>query len=266
MTVQHVSIKHLIERLLKFWWLIIILAIIGGISGFLLASAISPRYEAVARLSTSIDYSISPNIEDYQEDRIIQDVGFLIISDEVLRNTRQALSLEGIDISEEETREMFYIERLDDLWTLRVTNPDPRLAAKMANAWLAEAYGHIDRAFQHAITAAALATYIDSLDQCLYADPEEAENFALCKMNSIEAVAAEIQEKSETLTEELRKSRTIYPALRYNIISEAPVPQEATYQTRGILTFSGALLGGVAAMLVTLIITTRRIVKGGGDA
>ncbi len=88
MAKNNISPKIIINKAINKWWLFFLFAVLGGAIGFLISMVHTPRYEAVARISTSIDYTISPKIEDYQEDRVIQDAGLLMISDDVLKAVR----------------------------------------------------------------------------------------------------------------------------------------------------------------------------------
>ncbi len=262
MAKNNISPKIIINKAINKWWLFFLFAVLGGTIGFLISMVQTPRYEAVARISTSIDYTISPKIEDYQEDRVIQDTGLLMISDDVLKAVRSNLAAHGIAITHQEMMDSFTMERIDDLWTLRVTNFDPELAEEMANAWMDEAYLQLDTAFQHAQIANSITVYIDSLERCLYADAEEAENYALCKVSSTDAITTEILKKTDLLKSELNLGRTINPSLRYSIISYAQTPNEPVFHTRGILILSNILLGVLAAFTVIVIISGKDKTKG----
>jgi len=262
MAKKYISPKKIINKAIKKWWLFFLFAVLGGAIGFLISMVQTPRYEAVARISTSIDYTISPKIEDYQEDRVIQDTGLLMISDDVLEAVRSNLADNGIAITHQEMIDSFTMERIDDLWTLRVTNFNPKLAEEMANVWMDEAYLQLDTAFQHAQTANSITVYIDSLERCLYADAEEAENYALCAVSSTDAITTEILKKTDLLKSELNLGRTINPSLRYSIISYAQTPNEPVFHTRGILILSNILLGVLAACTVIVIISGKEKTKG----
>lgn len=258
MAEKQISSRKTIDNILHKWWLVFLLMVVGGGIGFLIATLQPARFEATARISTSIDYTLAPRLEDYQEDRAIQEAGNVIFSDAVLEAVQAKLADKGISLGYEDILDTFSIERVDDLWTLRVTSSDPQLAAAAANAWLEEAYLQLNTAFEHAQTAETLGVYLQSLDDCLYADPEEIEQYALCAMNSTEALTEEILEKTELRNEELELSRALFPAMRYALVNEAQVPTSATLHTRGILVLSGAMLGFLVSVLLVVSLSKKR--------
>ena len=243
-----------IERLIRSWWLLLIFMVIGGIIGYSIFDTFPPRYEAAASIATGIDYTFSPELEDYEEDRAINEAGRLIMSDSVLNNVETTLKSKGYMVSHQEILDTFYTERIDDLWTLRVTGSDPIIAAEFANTWLDEAYTQLDDAFKNAQDAYALTEYINSLEDCLQADPVEAQQYALCNISSTDEINKEIERVTNQRNDELILARAQYPAMRYSIVSEAYPPSEPDFHSRGILVLSSSVFGLVFAILVVFLI------------
>jgi uncharacterized protein involved in exopolysaccharide biosynthesis len=240
--------KLIIERTIRRWPLLFMAMLLGGAAAYGVSALLPPRYEAVAQVTTNIDYTIAPEIDDHLEDRAINEAGWLMVSYKVLGNVLSSAEEEGMDITYQDIKDTFSVERIDDLWTLRVVGPDPEDVVALANIWVEEAYAQLDEAAEHAQAASVLGTYLTSLEDCLDALPDEGGSYALCTADNVDDLAGEIEEKTLLLNKELELSRAIHPAARYALVSYAQVPVEPVFHTRGTLVFSGALLGLVIAL------------------
>ena len=250
--------KTTVERLIDKWWLLLVAMVLGGTLGMFVSAMRPPRYEAVALISTSIDYTFSPNLEDYEEDRAINKAGELVMSDSVLQKTLEAINSFGYEYSYQEMLNDFSLERRDDLWTLRVTTVDAQMSADMANAWLEEAYLQLEEAFTNAQEAYALTEYLSSLEDCLQADAEEASQYALCNENSFEAIYEEIERVTEIRNQKLIKSRAQYPAVRYSVVRKATPPVKPSLNQQGIIVLSASFLGLLAAIVFITILPIKK--------
>ena len=249
--------KLLIEKTISKWRLLFLAMLAGGIAAYGAAGLFPARYEAVAQVTTNIDYSIAPEIDDHMEDRAINEVGWLMVSYPVLSNVLETVKEQGMEITYQDIMDHFTVERIDDLWTLRVTGSDPEAAAFLANVWVDEAYTQLDAASEHAQAASALRAYIYSLKNCLDALPDQSGNFALCTVDNVDKITKELTIKTKQLNEELELSRAIHPAQRYALVSHALTPTEPTFHVQGVLVLNGALLGLIFAVVYLLMRASR---------
>jgi len=67
------SLKIFTESLIQKWWVLFMAIVVGGMIGAGLSFVLPARYEADARISTSVDYTLLPELQDYEEDRIINE-------------------------------------------------------------------------------------------------------------------------------------------------------------------------------------------------
>ncbi|MCD6577288.1 MAG: hypothetical protein J7K66_04655 [Anaerolineaceae bacterium] len=251
-----------IQKIILKWWLLFLAMLAGGVLGYFISTRLAPRYEAAAKISASIDYTISCELEDYQEDRAINKAGWLMTSDSVLKNVHKQITEQGIDISYQGILDSFSVERIDDLWTLRVTSYKPENAVLFANLWADEAYSQLDQASEHAQNASVLMAYIYSLESCLEETPENSNQYAICTIDNVDALSSEIFAKTELLNQELELSRALLPSARYALVSYAQTPTESLVHTRGILVLSGSFLGLICAFAFLFIFFERE--KPGG--
>lgn len=132
-TTKEVNIKELFEIIIKKWWLILLLTIIGfGVAFFYTVKYITPEYEAKTVLYIgqeggslgSIDVSLgqlnanSQLLIDYK-----QIASTRLVINEVIKNL-------GLNMSYEEFQSNILVESIQDsrLFTVGFRNPDPQVA------------------------------------------------------------------------------------------------------------------------------------------
>jgi len=242
------SPKLFIESLIQKWWVLFLAIAIGGALGAGISLVLPARYEAEARISTSVDYTILPELEDYEEDRIINEAGWVMNSDEVLLDVQERAKKQGMRISFEDIKDRFSADRIDDLWALRVADSNQETAATLANIWADASFQYLMTAHKKALEASAIRSMIAGLESCQQ-DQGEA-TLALCNSTDRETLREEINALTADLEDALTLSKGLNPASNYAINSYAVVPLSASYHTRGVLAFLGMLLGLISGILM----------------
>jgi len=242
------SPRKFMEDLIHRWWVIFLAIALGGLLGTALSTLNPPRYQAEARISTSIDYTILPELEDYEEDRIINESGWVMLSDMVLREVQKRAAGEGVNVAFAEILERFSADRIDDLWALRVVGDDPREVSQLANIWAGVSYQHLADAHANALQASAVRSAFAALENCEQAEAPDA--IALCQSTDTQSLQAELDILTAELDEALALSQGLNPASNYTINSYAEVPSLPSYQARGIMAFLGMLIGLVSGLVV----------------
>jgi hypothetical protein len=243
------SPKKYIEKLIQYWWVLFLTIVIGGLIGTGLSLLRPPRYEAAAMISTSIDYSLLPELEDYEEDRIINEAGWVMLSDEVLLTVQHQADDAGISVSFEEMLDRFSADRIDDLWSLRVVGADPKAAADLANLWVDEAHQQLTKARAFALEASAIRSAIAALESCRQGDVDQGPGLTLCESADRDSLQTELETLTVELDEALALSRGLNPASSYTINRYSQIPTSPSYQARGVMAMLGMLLGLVSGLV-----------------
>ena len=242
------SPRKIMEDLIHRWWVIFLAIAIGGLLGTAFSTLSPPRFQAEARISTSIDYTILPDLEDYEEDRIINEAGWVMMSDPVLLAVQERAEGEGVNVPFADLTERFSVDRIDDLWALRVIGADPQQISQLANIWVDVSYQNLTDAHAFALQASALRSTIAALEDC--EDAEWPDALALCQSTDPQSLQAELDTLTAELDEALALSQGLNPASNYTINSYAEVPSLPSYQARGIMAFLGMLIGLVSGLVV----------------
>lgn len=132
------------KRIVKYWWVVAIAILLGGVVGFVFHQLQPPVYEAKATYYASIDSTKMPEltVEQYQYDEDIS-LGMTkgaLLSPQAIQATIQQAKANNIQVDQYTLEVNSTIEREHTLWELRYRSPDPALAQTLANVWVEQGY------------------------------------------------------------------------------------------------------------------------------
>ena len=129
------------KRILKFWWLVLLLSIAGGIIGFIIHRQKPPLYEAKAVFMASIDFNkiSSPKIlTQYEEDISLVIVEVALI--QALPTVSTYVLDNNLMTDPNLLHDQSFIERKNAYWELRFQYSDPVVAQNITNYWAQQAF------------------------------------------------------------------------------------------------------------------------------
>jgi capsular polysaccharide biosynthesis protein len=252
MALGEISPLRSIQSILKHWWVLVLLGVLGGGIGWLVHYLRPPLYEAKAVMAFNIDFPslTDENLSIYIADQTFGAGGALMFSTSVLEQLVSEAQSRGIDVNLTTIVKMVqYPERRQNLWTLRVRHPDPQTAADLANLWAEISYQQLEEAHSHAVRASVLQTYLQALGEC--PDPPDLNPPppAICAgqggidRQDLPAIEAE-------LNAEIQASRGILTDLLFTFSQRAQVPDGPVSFETGSLVISGALIGFLCGVLL----------------
>ncbi len=254
-----------LNRLLRGWWLMVLLAVLGALLGRAAAAFLPPVYVAQAEYYVSFDFELFA-AEHHLEYIVALDlreplgaVDDLIYADDVIAGAVRRLQAEGLSISEDEFRARVRLDRYYTTWMFTARAADPQTAARLANAWaqaadpvLQEAYGHAVAAWESSLELALLETCFSGGDLAA-GNACAGTNFA-----SAAEVSARLNEATARLERERAASRRLDPAIRLELVRLAEVPAAPQRHAAGVLLLAGAALGWLAGVLLVAAGLPRR--------
>jgi uncharacterized protein involved in exopolysaccharide biosynthesis len=238
--IQEVKPVEELNLLLRKWVVLLLFGILGGLVGLGVSLLLPPRYEARATLQISLDLPQTQVYTDAQTDYILNSVIHVVDSTALLQELAAGYQSEGEQVRVSD----FTLERRQSLWDLVVRNPDPVLAAELANAWLDQSAARLEETHRHAVQAAELALELDLLQGCL-GDAVHPLCESVSDMAALESV---IDGLSELYQQEERASQGLNPSLTWLVESRASIPSIPAARQRGALTLAGMGIG----LLLTL--------------
>jgi len=241
--------SDLFEILSRNWMLILAVALLGAFVGLVFSWLRVPVYEAEATLGINIIYGVTEHLELVVEDRALNRVSSLIVSDSVLEDTLdllpQFLKDERQWWGASEFRSALRLDRRLAESGLVVKDADPVVAADVAETWAEVSLLHLDEAVQHAWRAAMLIEERFDVGCILDSSGDELHPLWQCLVTPLD-LAPEVS--VDQLQNELELTRGILPNISYELLRSPAIPQKPAIWGRGVYTISGGLLGLVLGL------------------
>jgi capsular polysaccharide biosynthesis protein len=239
-----------LKHLLRYWWVLVALIIIGGGIGWLLHGLRAPLYEARAAITVNINYDRSGYLTDIEEDQAMEAVGQVINSTAVQAALLANLQASGDPITPVQWESMHTLERTDVLWVLIVRSADPQQAADLANAWADVAYPTLQDALYHASKAETQQRYQDALMACIQPGATAGPLPEVCQDSTPDQITAEIQQASLTVQQELPQGLGLMPSTLVAFNDRAVVPESPVRYAGNIFVFGGGAIGFLVGIIL----------------
>jgi hypothetical protein len=250
----YIQITPLLKRVLKRWPLIMLLGFIGVVVGFGISLLLPSRYEAAASIAVSVDYGRIEEIDLVTEERILDRVRQLMLSDETFSLVKEEVIVKsGLSDDWDSLDEFCKNFRLDarlSRWEMIGIHTDPEMAALLANVWQEINLSRLDEAMEHAWKAQSLQGVKFNVACVLLLTGEEDDSLYRCVTVGPD-LSSEVVEK---LRHEIDESHGIIPVIQYEPIQRASPPDHPVLWSRGLLIFSGGMAGFIIGFLVTIIL------------
>jgi uncharacterized protein involved in exopolysaccharide biosynthesis len=234
------------------WQGFILLGLLGAIVGFVISFILSPRYEAIAAITVSVDYGRTEIDSLVTEDRILDRIWQLMISDQtfeiVIDELNETHGEQQAWSSIETLRKHTRLDARLSRWEMIGIHSDPEFAKAIANAWKKINLERLDAAMEHAWRAQSLQGVSFEIGCVNLLTGEEAEALYHC-VTVGEGVSPNVVDE---LREEITASHGIHPGTSYELVQHATTPQRAVLWPRGVLIFSGAMMGVIVGFFLAL--------------
>jgi capsular polysaccharide biosynthesis protein len=202
------------NRVLRSWWWVFLLTLLGGVVGWSIHALRPPVYESSAKISFNIDYTHSGQLTDVEEDQILGVAGDVIASPGVLDKVVSAAQAKGISIDRPALNNSISQERKDYIWVMRVRRGTPQEAATLAGLWADTAYTTLRDGWSHAQNAELLQRYLDGLVSCMQQEVAELPAQAMCSQD-LRSIQNGILQVGARLQVEKLAGQGISPALEF---------------------------------------------------
>jgi len=251
------SLLLFFQNIKRNWYIPIICMILGGLCGMVFHYFQPPIYETTAAFSVTIDYTQTGYLSDIQEDQAMRGLGSIIDGRTTLEKTTLALAKEELNISLEDLQKRISLEREDFRWILRVRDSDAAQSAFIANTWAKTAEEELENASLHAIKAAHLEKYLQSLESCLLRMVDDEQNQYPCEFPYFSELMTEIDKIAPIINEERMNSKGLFSAISFSLSKDANISTAPSLYGRNLLVLSGSLLGLLVALIFVAILWRR---------
>jgi len=239
-----------LARTLRYWKLVILMMVVGGLAAYLVHLVQPPLYEAQASISFAFNVNRFGVLTASEEDMAMGAAGDMMSSASVIQATAGQAAQHGYTLEPFPLNRSVFIERRLYQWVVRVRQPDPQAAAFIANAWIQRAYQDLQDAAAHAATAEALYDYLQSLESCMQRVAVSGPALPLCSLGGLPDLQKELATTGARYDSEHALARGFLPYLSFNPPQNASVPSQALQFGLNTLALAGVLTGFLLAILV----------------
>jgi uncharacterized protein involved in exopolysaccharide biosynthesis len=245
-----------LTRILSRWWIIVAMAVSGGILGWVFHFFHPPVYEATTVLTITMDFT-ERELTQYEQDYAFNAVGAIITSTVVKEQIVSSSQINGVSISQTQLAKQIFLEGRQSVWELHVRDQDPYNAAEIANIWAQVANDVLNAALEHAMQADQLQVQMKLMEACLPFTPGVAGYPKLpppvskdCGRFSLMEIEMAMQNWTKELVQEKQQTLGILPIFEFAITGYASIPEKPVLSDLSSLTLAGALIGFVVSLWV----------------
>jgi hypothetical protein len=250
------------DRTLRFWWVVAITMVIGGLLGWSLSFLFPPVFEAIANYQVKLDeeallaqmVSQKPDAElDYiTREKYLSPVELMFYKKEIRDDLAEQAQIAGLNYSPDQFNVSdFNLDRRGWSWAVVVRNRDAETAAKLANLWLQVVDRRLSQLREQSVKAHALNISIRTLASCFDGrDLAEANRCAGTSYANSEEAATNLQALESQYASISGASEGISELVTFEVINLAQVPAHAVLYRTGMLALVGSLLGLIAGVFI----------------
>lgn len=127
---------------IRYWWVVVIVTIIGGVAGSLFSRMNTPQYEAAATFYINVDLSKVKELPLplHDEDMALSMIQGALLHPQVVEDLVQELKKSNPELDTVKFLAKHSLERKNAFWELRYRDPDPLMAQKIVNLWAEKGY------------------------------------------------------------------------------------------------------------------------------
>lgn len=242
---SEINLKDIYYRIIKYWWILVLAGLVGGLISLVISFFNAPLYEAHASIKFGYDFddvngrNISQSRLDYMESKSSLVVNDSSVINQVIQSIR----------SNEETlgRRNFSIQRRVSLWDLVVRSGNPQEAAEAANLWQTLALQQLEQVRNHGIEAFKLTQELDALNNCIKFKTQN----ALCdSIRNLPDLTNKISDLTSQIDQETKASLGITMANLFEAGDKAQVPDRPIAYDRNLMVLIGTLVGLMLGFLM----------------
>ena len=231
------------SRIIKRWWLLIGLMILGGVAGFFLTFVRQPLYESQAVVTSVLDYAVLGHLSDWEQDQLYRSIGDVVASSKVINQVIEEANANGILVTQEDVEKNFSADRQDTRWVIRVRAKTPKLAQQLNSYWASFGMDALVEMSESNRAAFAYQRYLASLTDCfeqtVMVDPVSQD----CSVENINAIREAMTAASANTGDLDYRRSLILTHASFELTSEPSLPTSPAIFSRSIMVLAGALIG-----------------------
>jgi len=229
------------SRFLRFWWLIVLLMILGGAIGVLISRTHRPIYESRAEITTALDYSLLGKLTDTEEDQVYTSVGQLLNSTVVQNEVLNQVKARNIGLSDKEVIDSLVLSRQENVWLLNVRLNDPKMAQEIDQIWSSSAMKALTDMKTKAVVGYNSQQYLNSLVDCMQQSVVAENPLSDCGSQNVSELQKEIDRVIDDPDSQLVSSSILLLHLSFELTTEPTLPAAPVLLSQNISALTGMI-------------------------
>ena len=245
------QVKLLSKKGFEPWLIVAVGILLGALIGGVLSLFFTPIYEAKALVTTNMELRIDGTLTEIMLDAQINHIGELVFYPEVVSRLIETEAAQGNELTLEALKQKTSVERQLMNTIIKVKDPDPQLAARIASEWAEILYNRLNEAYLHAVRLSEAKLQYEALSACFSNALKVPKTF--CLSLTPDELSKEIERLNAIILEESPKSLGLTLALNVSQYQLAAVPADPLNYQRGTLILGGAGIGLITGILLNEI-------------
>ena len=243
--------SEFISRIMRWWWLIAVFMLAGGLGGYLISLVRAPLYESTAQITTAIDYAYAGRLTDYEEDHLITAIGDVIDSSAVMDVVAETLIARGLSADPVELSSHLTLSRQGYRWQLSSRYSDPQLARAVAQVWTQSALDALGKMKLDALQGLQEYLLQEAVETCFSQSVALDPVATTCSLDELDTIQKTIAESGSVDTDSLLNSLRL-SSTSYELTQAASLPGAPVRYKVNSLVLTGILIGLLAGVLFFL--------------
>jgi uncharacterized protein involved in exopolysaccharide biosynthesis len=258
---NEINLRDGLLKFLRYWWVLVLVMLAGGMAGLAIGQSLSPVYEATAFYEVDLDEPAvlarngltDLNSLDYaRANTYLSPIYSVFFSPETEQALISVAVQSGIMVGVGSVHEPdYYVDRRGVVWLVTVRDADPEKAAFLASAWLQIVNDTVHDQLAHANAAEDLIALRRLVDTCLQDrtldEVNQCAGTAFQTVTELEAFQADLNAR---IFDEQESAEGIEPVFRAEISDPAQASGLAVLYRHAVLMAAGSLLGLLVGILV----------------
>jgi hypothetical protein len=232
-----------IEVSIRLWWILAILMVLGGGSGYIIFALVPPTYESLAEFSFLIDYTKTEKLTDIESDQASVTAGDVFLSTEVVNNVIDAAAQQGIVLTQESFRRNAFVDHTNSEWILRFRSNQSKTSMDLVNIWADQSLITLKNGLNHALISNYYHRQLDSLARCVEQVTSVEPSAPVCGFTSMKELQQTVEKVSALEKGEADKSLALMSSLTFSLTQRAESPGQAVGEGRSVFIMAGIFLG-----------------------
>ncbi|HWQ46659.1 MAG TPA: hypothetical protein VN376_07320 [Longilinea sp.] len=223
----------------------LIFAVLGAVIGILVAHATPVQYQSTAVVTVGINFVLTGELTDEQQDQTMQAVDDYLTSEEILD------PIFGDTVPQIWVfRQPVSSERQGYHFLLYVRGANAEETAQLVDAWAQEAASALQGSVHHAEIANTLQHQADSIVACLESAAAIPPVYVPCEGQSIEQLRTQLDELFIVIDEERQASHGILSTAQISYEPQGQSSTQIVNDGQNLLVFMGSFIG----LLISLVL------------